>query len=218
MKVYEGMAYGLSQVWVTSVIRHFGFQGFLNWENLKKPEKTEKKTWNVATWKPMSVFQETCLQGLARLSLVKSILTWPFTICSIYSHSRFPKFLETRKPVKTVKNWKLNCHIADVRQRQLYNEIQLRRIKINDKTYSSCCSSLHRQLMKMCERPGSQGLIPSLHHLSDMLMWHFPRVEKWLIASCHQVDVALTFWSNIGDSWGAQANGGNPVAFNPAEC
>jgi len=50
----------------------------------------------------MSVFQETCLQGLARLSLVKSILTWPFTICSIYSHSRFPKFPE---PVKTSENW-----------------------------------------------------------------------------------------------------------------
>ena len=62
----------------------------------------------------MSVFQETCLQGLARLSLVKSILTWPFTICSIYSHSRFPKFLETRKLVKTGKNQKLNYHIADV--------------------------------------------------------------------------------------------------------
>jgi len=62
----------------------------------------------------MSVFQETSLQGLARLSLVKSILTWPFTICSIYSHSKFPKFLETRKLVKTSENWKLNCHIADV--------------------------------------------------------------------------------------------------------
>jgi len=50
--------------WSTSVIRHFGFQGFLNWEN----QKNRKKTWNVASWKPMSVFQETCLQGLARLS------------------------------------------------------------------------------------------------------------------------------------------------------
>jgi len=68
----------------------------------------------MATWKPMSVFQETCLQGLARLSLVKSILTWPFTICSIYYHSRFPKFPETRKLVKTSENRKLNCHIADV--------------------------------------------------------------------------------------------------------
>jgi len=64
----------------------------------------------MATWKPMSVFQETYLHGLARLSLVKSILTWPCTICSIYSHSRFPRFLETRKPVKTSENQKLNTH------------------------------------------------------------------------------------------------------------
>ncbi|EDR06063.1 uncharacterized protein LACBIDRAFT_302167 [Laccaria bicolor S238N-H82] len=32
-----------------------------------------------------------------------------------------------------------------------------------------------------------------------------------------QVDVALTFWSNVGDSWGAKATDGNPVAFNLAE-
>ena len=35
-------------------------------------------------------------------------------MCSIYSHSRFPKFPETRKLVKTGENQKLNCHIADV--------------------------------------------------------------------------------------------------------
>jgi len=56
----------------SSVIRHFGFQGFLNQKNQKKPEKNWKKSWNMATWKPMSVFQETCLQGHARLSPVKS--------------------------------------------------------------------------------------------------------------------------------------------------
>jgi len=27
----------------SSVIRHFGFQGFLNWENQKKPKKTLKR-------------------------------------------------------------------------------------------------------------------------------------------------------------------------------
>lgn len=60
---------------------------------------------------------------------------------------------------------------------------------------------IHRQIVKMCLRPGSWNMIRTFAHLGRILIWYSHNIRIWLIPVCLQVDVALTFRSNVNTSW-----------------
>ena len=84
---------------------------------LRKPEKklkkTKKKPRKVATWKPMSILQETYLQGLTKLSLGKLIPDLTLYLLLYIFPLKVSRFPRTEETGKTGKNRKLNWHIAD---------------------------------------------------------------------------------------------------------